>query len=381
MIDRKFLMIAIILSIATILTFSFSTFGQPPPKGGMVWFDLTDTNKNGQIETEEYRTAIDLFFKKLDSNADGVIDREERPPRPLPPKPGGEGDFRPKPFPFFVMESIRQTDEVSRSVFEENTTRQFKLMDKNGDGVISRLEARARFEEINRLRNELKPRDFQPFDSPTAKFIGAEIRFGEKQVKDAPFSAETVIENTRRLFDGSTVTQQNKGAIYRDGAGRTRREQPLQTIGGFDIVGENNQPQKLIFINDFIGKTHYFIDLNRKVAQKRPLPDNRPPLPAEMESKDGKTESLGTKMLEGVSVEGTRTTIEIPVGQIGNDKPMQIVTEKWYSPDLQVIVMSRHLDPLAGEHIFRLVNIKRGEPSPDLFTVPTGFRIVNPPQR
>ncbi|MEP6900862.1 MAG: hypothetical protein ABJA66_03870 [Actinomycetota bacterium] len=186
-------------------------------------------------------------------------------------------------------------------------------------------------------------------------------------------------EKTRRLYDGSTVTKQSKGAIYRDGAGRTRREQPIDSIGGFNVVGENGSPQKLIFINDFVGKTHYFLDLDRKIARKDQLPDNCPPLP-ETEPKNGKTESLGTKMLEGVSVQGTRTTFEIPVGQIGNDKPIQVITEKWFSPDLQVVIWSRHLDPLSGEHIFRLVNIKKGEPSADLFTVPNDFKIENPPR-
>jgi hypothetical protein len=85
-------------------------------------------------------------------------------------------------------------------------------------------------------------------------------------------------------------------------------------------------------------------------------------------------------MLEGVRVEGTRVTFEIPVGQIGNDKPIAVVTEKWFAPELQVVVYSRHLDPLAGEHIFRLVNIKRSEPSADLFTVPNGFRIESQPR-
>ena len=157
------------------------------------------------------------------------------------------------------------------------------------------------------------------------------------------------------------------------------RAELVEAIGGFNIVGDNNQPQILVFINDFVGKTHYFLDLNRKIARKDQLPENRPPLP-ENEPQNGKTESLGTKMLEGVSVEGTRTTFEIPAGQIGNDKPIQIITEKWFSSDLQVVVMSRHIDPLSGEHIFRLVNIKKGEPSADLFIVPNGYKIENSPR-
>jgi len=54
-----------------------------------------------------------------------------------------------------------------------------------------------------------------------------------------------------------------------------------------------------------------------------------------------------------------------------------VISEKWFSPELQVVVMSRHLDPLAGEHIFRLINIKRTEPAAELFSVPAGYKIEN----
>ena len=235
------------------------------------------------------------------------------------------------------------------------------------------------------------PRDGRPGDigprrphgppPPNAQFIGAELRFGDKLVTGQPFSAETVIEDSRRLYDGTTVTKQSKGAFYRDGAGRTRREQPLDNVGGFNIVGEGAKSQTLVFINDFTAKSQYFLDINNKIARKNHIDDNRAPFPEKEGPPDAKTESLGTKTIEGVQAEGTRTTFEIPAGQIGNAKPIQVVSEKWFSPELQVVVMSRHLDPLAGEHIFKLVNIKRSEPSGDLFTIPAGFRVENQPDR
>jgi len=281
MLDKKFYIIAIILSLATILTFGYSSYGQRPPRDRMEWFLRVDTNKNDNIEPEEYKTAANEIFRKLDRNNDGVIDEVERPRNP---RPRDEGLFSPNrplpgppPIPFFVMESIKQPGDVTRAEFDENINEQFKLMDKNGDGVVSREEAQNRFKEVDdRVQNEQRPDDIQPLDSQTAKFISAEVRFGDKFIKGAPFSAETVIENTRRLFDGSTVTKTSKGAIYRDGSGRTRREQPIEANGGFSVVGENGSPQKLIFINDFIGKAHYFLDLNRRTAVKNPLPDDRP---------------------------------------------------------------------------------------------------------
>ena len=76
-----------------------------------------------------------------------------------------------------------------------------------------------------------------------------------------------------------------------------------------------------------------------------------------------------------MSVEGTRTTIEIPAGKLGNDKPLEVIIERWYSSELQTVVMTRHVDPLIGEQIFRLTNIKRREPARELFAVPTDYRI------
>ena len=92
------------------------------------------------------------------------------------------------------------------------------------------------------------------------------------------------------------------------------------------------------------------------------------------------TEDLGSKNIEGVQANGTRTTRTIPAGQIGNDKPISIVTEVWISPDLQTVVYSKRSDPRMGEQIFSLTNIVRGQPDPSLFTIPADFEIVKGPQ-
>src|SRR5215207_6786029 len=70
-----------------------------------------------------------------------------------------------------------------------------------------------------------------------------------------------------------------------------------------------------------------------------------------------KTETLEARAFDGVSAEGSRTTTTIPAGEIGNEQPIQIVDERWYSPELQVIVMTRHSDPRYGETTYRLTNI------------------------
>jgi len=87
----------------------------------------------------------------------------------------------------------------------------------------------------------------------------------------------------------------------------------------------------------------------------------------------GETKSLGTKDFDGVKAEGKQTTWTIPAGKIGNRNPINVTSESWYAPDLQVTVYSRHSDPRTGESIYRLAALKRAEPSPDLFKVPEDY--------
>lgn len=89
-------------------------------------------------------------------------------------------------------------------------------------------------------------------------------------------------------------------------------------------------------------------------------------------------EDLGEQVLEGLLVKGTRMTDRIPAGTIGNDRQIDIVTERWYSEDIDAMVLERHSDPRFGETTYRLVNVVRGEPSPDLFQVPQGYEIQAP---
>ena len=81
-------------------------------------------------------------------------------------------------------------------------------------------------------------------------------------------------------------------------------------------------------------------------------------------------------MIEGVNAEGTRNVSTIAAGAIGNDRPIQVTNESWYSEELQMMVMSKHSDPRTGDESFRLTNIRRGEPAAYLFQAPAGYQIT-----
>jgi hypothetical protein len=88
----------------------------------------------------------------------------------------------------------------------------------------------------------------------------------------------------------------------------------------------------------------------------------------------GETKSLGTKDIDGVKADGTMTSHIIPAGQIGNERPIVITSERWFSPELHIVVYAKTSDPRAGETIYRVTNVKRGEPSAELFKVPADYR-------
>lgn len=239
-------------------------------------------------------------------------------------------------------------------------------------------------------------------------------------VVGAPYSATITHESVQTLGDGNRLVEKSTGSTARDSQGRTRQDMPLPALGNLSAA---NSP-RLVFIHDPVTQTSYTLNLTEKTAQKmsalpppggvgtpgapgatiamRVVEGGAPPLPAldsmpttiaapgpgmffekhvvTAEQNQGSTEDLGSQTMEGVVVNGVRTTHTIPAGQIGNERPITIVTEVWTSPELKTVVYSKRSDPRMGEQTFRLTNIVRGEPSTGLFTVPTDFKIVDGPQ-
>lgn len=230
-------------------------------------------------------------------------------------------------------------------------------------------------------------------------------------VSGAPYSATITNETIQTLEDGTHINQTSTGNIARDSQGRTRQDASLPAIGNLSAADAPH----LVFIQDPVAQTSYTLNLTDKTAQKMPAfppnlstsgpagggpgkivmqmsgsvpPGGPPPMGIAMQrtivasSDQGQvnTEDLGTQTMEGVQVTGVRTTHTIPVGEMGNDRPISIVTEVWTSPDLKTIVYSKRTDPRMGEQTFQLTNIARSEPDASLFTVPADFKIVDGPQ-
>jgi hypothetical protein len=218
------------------------------------------------------------------------------------------------------------------------------------------------------------PREWGPPQRPDFRPPPFEMFSDNKVVKGAPYSATVIIETVQTLANGAKITQKKTDAIYRDSEGRVRREQSFDRVGPFPVDG----PRQIIFINDAVQGVRIILDPSRKTARKAPgfdrgaPPFRPPPPPADM---DRKSESLGKQTIEGVEAEGTRTTTTIPAGRIGNDRPLESVVERWESTELQVVILSKHSDPIAGETTYRLTEIKRTEPAHSLFEIPGDYTL------
>jgi hypothetical protein len=80
-------------------------------------------------------------------------------------------------------------------------------------------------------------------------------------------------------------------------------------------------------------------------------------------------------MIEGIECKGTRKEVIIKAGAIGNEQPIEIVSETWFSPDLQIFVLSKQSDPRFGSRTVRMGNVSRAEPDESLFKAPGDYAI------
>ena len=224
-----------------------------------------------------------------------------------------------------------------------------------------------------------------PFGGPM-ELMGFEGMHGGKLVKGAPFSATSTSTTKQTLQDGTSINRTTQGAIYRDGEGRSRREVTFTGVGALAATGGTH---KMVAIFDPVAGAHYMLNPDKKVAYKMTLPANagtadkaqkfQQKMQARQQQEEAsgalKVESLGTQMVNGVNAEGTRTTHTIAAGAIGNDKPIQVVSERWYSPDLQTVVQSSRTDPRFGTTTLSLTNIQKAEPAATLFAVPADYTV------
>src|SRR5688500_18571158 len=309
----------------------------------------------------------------------------------------------------------QQTQERERVMIERERSAQ-------GAALIAAHD-RAMVEQHMIIQGPHPPGDFV--------FLGTEMSLGGKLVKGAPYSAQAVTEMTQVLSDGNRIVNKSVAQVFRDSEGRTRREQTIKAIGA---MARGGAPQQAIFIHDPVAGTGYSLDPKTQIARKLPpmrfkiqdavqgpshlrgqagtavgqgtsagatvlefdRHDNLIGVRSEGQVKrqiesgvalgwldknnpTAKTEQLGKQNINGVEADGVRTTVTIAPGEIGNEQAIEIISERWFSPELQLIVKTRHFDPRFGENTYQLIEVNRAEPARELFEVPAGYKIEETP--
>ena len=210
-------------------------------------------------------------------------------------------------------------------------------------------------------------------------------------ITGAPYCAEVATEHIQTLADGTHITNKSRGTKEcRDSEGRTRTE--TSPAGAH-----------LVEIHDPVSGFRYLLDVQNRVAHRFAPPgettkgaatytqtvradssvsDAAPargaaPPPPQANRPESVTESLGNQVIEGVMVEGKKTTTTFPVGAMGNDRPIVRVSESWFSPGLKRTLLLKNFDPRMGESTMRLESIDSTEPDPALFRVPPDYQIVD----
>jgi hypothetical protein len=191
-----------------------------------------------------------------------------------------------------------------------------------------------------------------------------------------PFSATSTIEWTRTTEDGNVVRTHLVASLARDSRGRIYRERHSFVPDGSD----DKAPLKEVHLYDPTTRSQALCSTH---AFECVLTDYRPVTFYEAEepgtSRDGSRtmirESLGNDTIDGIFVTGTRETTTIRAGAAGNDQPLVLIREFWYSDELETNLRVTRIDPRDGKQEIRLSHVVVGEPDVHLFDLPIGYHV------
>jgi hypothetical protein len=203
-------------------------------------------------------------------------------------------------------------------------------------------------------------------------------------VVGAPYSGAEATESSRTLSDGTRLTQGGvQQRVFRDRQGRTRVERPaLRTAS---TIARSMDVDPIVEITDPVAGVLYVLDVQHRVAYRSfvQTPPQRPAAASTPKRVPARlppgAESLGTQTIDGVAVEGTRTTRTIPAGTQGLDRDLVITTETWTSAELGITVLRKSNDPRTGESTYRILNLSRADPDIALFLPPPDYLIQDEP--
>jgi len=212
---------------------------------------------------------------------------------------------------------------------------------------------------------------------------------GKLDGKNATFIRKPGSEGEKTMVfkgpNGETVVKSSENIVVKriDGDGKEKREEIRVQVGpgsfgdgGFATLGKLGRLGELAELSELNVMGEAFAAAGDAFAMA--WRHGEPTFIRSDKSYERTTTSLGMKNFDGVTAEGKMISYTIPAGKVGNVKPITVSSETWYAPDLQITVYSKQSDPRAGDVIYRVANLKRGEQSQDLFRVPADYEVKDP---
>jgi hypothetical protein len=199
-------------------------------------------------------------------------------------------------------------------------------------------------------------------------------------VTNAPYSGVGVTTSKRTLSDGNAINESNCAKVYRDSAGRTRREETRNSASCSvtpDAIQISDPVAGVRYAINTQNKTYRQFTIQAPASRTTPEARTRPANPNEVRT------SLPASVIAGTSfsAENTQTVTTIPAGKLGNAQPIAITSTRSYSPDLQIVISSTRTDPRSGVTTYQLTNISTAEPAESLFQLPAGLTLEQGPSR
>jgi len=204
-----------------------------------------------------------------------------------------------------------------------------------------------------------------------------------KVVTGIPLTAQITVTRENTLADGNHIYRTSQTTLYRDSQGRVRREMTVDI--GTPATG--GVKRTMIMIKDPVAGKRYMLDPRSKTARQllagpkehgpHPGQPGGEPMKKVIAELSVQQQDLGTKTVEGVQADGIRVTRTIAAGEIGNEKPIEVVTERWFSNELQLPLLVTHSDPMMGTVTTKVTSMTRGEPDASLFQLPSDYKVVS----
>jgi hypothetical protein len=211
-----------------------------------------------------------------------------------------------------------------------------------------------------------------------------------------PFRAEFHCRDTQTLANGAQVVRENSGVVARDGEGRTYVKtsphglnMPVSvyvhdwakgTTTAWQEPKEGDSGKQ-----DSVRMTATLLRGVPVIARPQTAAEEKALLESTMCPKQPQEnltcEDLGTRTIAGVVAHGTMQQRTVPVGESGNNAPFVVTYERWYSPELRVMVEGTTNDPRDGEHTMVVDSIDQSEPPASLFEVPQGYTVHEQPKQ